>query len=156
MSKKPWIWSACRSTVSTRSVPTVEIIFAATFAVIGTRAERGRRSWRAYPKYGITAVTSVAEARLSASTSTSSSMKFAGVGAEVGCTTYTSCLLTFSSISTCTSPSENRPTIARPSRMPSSRQISCASGRLAFPAKTRMPSDLTCVFICGRLQPVPA
>jgi hypothetical protein len=47
MSKKPWIWSACRSTVSTRSVPTAPNIFAATLAVIGTREERGRRSWRA-------------------------------------------------------------------------------------------------------------
>ena len=35
------------STVSTRSVPTVETICAATFAVIGPRAERGRRSCRA-------------------------------------------------------------------------------------------------------------
>ena len=47
MSKKPWICSACRSMVSTRSVRTVENICAATLAVIGTRAERGRRSWRA-------------------------------------------------------------------------------------------------------------
>jgi hypothetical protein len=47
MSKKPWICSACRSTVSTRSQFTAENIRAATFAVIGTRAERGRRSCRA-------------------------------------------------------------------------------------------------------------
>ena len=39
--------------------------------------------------------------------------------------------------------------------MPSSRQTSCASGRLAFPEKTRMPSDLTCVFT-RTAPPIPA
>jgi hypothetical protein len=47
MSKKPWICSACRSTVSTRSTPTLTIMSATTLAEIGTRAERTRRSWRA-------------------------------------------------------------------------------------------------------------
>src|SRR5690606_25516271 len=36
MSKKPWIWSACRSTVSTRSKPAAAISLATSFAVIGT------------------------------------------------------------------------------------------------------------------------
>ncbi len=47
MSKKPWIWSACRSMVSTRETPTVCSRLATTLAEIGTREERGRRSWRA-------------------------------------------------------------------------------------------------------------
>ena len=47
MSKKPWIWSACRSIVSTRSTPTVSSMLATTLALIGTRVERGRRSCRA-------------------------------------------------------------------------------------------------------------
>src|SRR6476646_3910406 len=44
MSKKPWIWSACRSIVSTRATPTDVSMFATTFALIATRAERGRRA----------------------------------------------------------------------------------------------------------------
>ena len=47
MLKKPWIWSAWMSIVSTRSAPASEIMFATTLAEIETRAERGRRSWRA-------------------------------------------------------------------------------------------------------------
>jgi hypothetical protein len=46
-SKKPWIWSAWRSIVSTRSMPTAASMFATSFALIATRAELGRRSWRA-------------------------------------------------------------------------------------------------------------
>src|SRR3954462_15190435 len=49
MSKNPWIWSACRSMVSTRATPTEASMFATTLALIATRAERGRRSWRAAP-----------------------------------------------------------------------------------------------------------
>ena len=45
--KKPWICSACRSTVSTLSTPTVTIMSATTLAVIGTLDERTLRSWRA-------------------------------------------------------------------------------------------------------------
>jgi hypothetical protein len=47
MLKKPWIWSACRSITITRSTPTVVSMSATTFALIATRAERGRRSCRA-------------------------------------------------------------------------------------------------------------
>jgi hypothetical protein len=46
-SKKPWIWSACRSIVSTRETPTEVSMLATTLALMPTRAERGRRSWRA-------------------------------------------------------------------------------------------------------------
>jgi hypothetical protein len=45
--KKPWIWSACRSITITRLTPAVVSMSATTLALIGTRAERGRRSWRA-------------------------------------------------------------------------------------------------------------
>jgi hypothetical protein len=47
MSKKPWIWSACRSMVRSRATPTDCSMLATTLALIATRAERGRRSWRA-------------------------------------------------------------------------------------------------------------
>ena len=47
MSKKPWIWSACRSMVSTLFTPTACSMLATTLAEIGTRVERGRRSCRA-------------------------------------------------------------------------------------------------------------
>src|SRR5690348_3974721 len=151
MSKKPWIWSAWMSTVSTRSVPTTSIIWAATFAVIGTRAARSLRSWRAYPKYGITAVTLAAEARFSASTSTSSSIRFSADGAQVDCITNTSWLRTFSSISTCTSPSENLPTTALPSGSPSVCATSSASFRLALPENS-IRLDVLCMIPVSRLQ----
>src|SRR5438477_389347 len=37
MSKKPWIWAACRSSVMTRSTPDCVIRFATSFAEIGVR-----------------------------------------------------------------------------------------------------------------------
>src|SRR5437016_962860 len=43
MSKKPWIWSACRSIVSRRFTPATVSMFATTFAEIATRALRARR-----------------------------------------------------------------------------------------------------------------
>src|SRR5690606_31922450 len=49
--------------------------------------------------------------------------------------TNTSCRRTFSSISTCTSPSENVETCALPWRTPSSRHTACASGLFALPEK---------------------
>ena len=45
--KNPCIWSACKSRVSTRSMPADTIMSAISLAVIGTRLARGRRSWRA-------------------------------------------------------------------------------------------------------------
>jgi hypothetical protein len=57
-------------------------------------------------------------ARLSASTMISSSIRFSLVGAQVDCTTNTSRARTFCWISTVTSPSEKRPTVARPSSTP--------------------------------------
>ena len=59
-----------------------------------------------------------AEARLSASTMMSSSIRFSLVGAQVDCTTNTSRARTFWLISTVTSPSEKRPTRAAPSEVP--------------------------------------
>ena len=46
MSKKPWIWVACRSMVRTRVVPAVEMRSATSFAEMGTRG-LSLRSWRA-------------------------------------------------------------------------------------------------------------
>src|SRR6185436_10917726 len=53
-------------------------------------------------------------ARLNASTMMSSSIRNSLVGAQVGCTTNTSRARTFCWISTSTSPSEKRPTLALP------------------------------------------
>ena len=83
--------------------------------MIGTREARGRRSWRANPKYGMTAVILDAEARLAASTITSISMRFSDAGGQVGCTINVSRPRIFSRISTLISPSEKRPTWARAS-----------------------------------------
>jgi hypothetical protein len=58
-----------------------------------------------------------AEARLSASTMISSSIRLSLVGAQVDCTTNTSRARTFWLISTVTSPSEKRPTWAAPREM---------------------------------------
>jgi TonB-dependent receptor len=49
ISKKPWIWPAWRSRVSTRSAPAWVIRLATSLAEIGVRGP-GLRSWRAYPK----------------------------------------------------------------------------------------------------------
>ena len=55
-----------------------------------------------------------ADARLSASTMINNSIRFSLVGAQVLCTTNTSRARTFWLISTVTSPSEKRPTVAEP------------------------------------------
>src|SRR5690242_909711 len=140
MLKKPWIWSACRSITITRLTPTVVSMSATTFAVIGTRAERGRRSCRAYPKYGIAAVTRAADARFSASTITRISIRLSLVGAHVDCSMNTSRPRTFSSSSTITSPSEKRPTTARPRLMFRCRHTASASLGFALPQKIRIRS----------------
>ena len=50
ISKKPWIWSECRSIVRSRSTPALDNIFATTFAVIATRADLGLLSCLEYPR----------------------------------------------------------------------------------------------------------
>jgi hypothetical protein len=77
-------------------------------------------------------------------------MKFSAVGAHVGCTTKAARPRTFSSISTCTSPSENRPTSALPGRMPSSRQTELANARLALPENTTTLSVFTAATLTTR------
>ena len=46
MSKKPWIWAACRSRVRTRSAPATVMRLATSLAEIGVRGP-DLRSWRA-------------------------------------------------------------------------------------------------------------
>src|SRR5687768_11744259 len=72
-------------------------------------------------------------ARFNASTMMSSSIRFSLVGAQVDCTTNTSLARTFCWISTVTSPSEKRPTLALPSSTPRWVAISCASTGLELP-----------------------
>jgi len=84
----------------------------------------------------MTALIRSAEARLSASTMISSSIRFSLVGAQVDCTTKTSRARTLVLISTVTSPSEKRLTVAAPSEMPRWLAISSASAGLALPVNT--------------------
>src|SRR5512133_1595402 len=99
-----------------------------------------------------------ADARLSASTMISSSIRLSLVGAHVDCTTKTSRARTLVLISTVTSPSEKRPTLAAPSEMPRCSAISAASAGLALPVNT-MKSGVgtTCIDWpsgCERLVPL--
>src|ERR1035438_8305410 len=81
----------------------------------------------------MTAVTLRAEARLSASTMMHSSITFSFVGEQVGWTTKISRARTFCSISTSTSPSEKRPTLALPRPIDRCVAMSCASAGFALP-----------------------
>ena len=71
--KKPWIWPACRSIVSTRSAPAASSIRATRRAEIGSRGA-DFLSWREYPNQGVTAITRCAEAPTAASIMNSSSI----------------------------------------------------------------------------------
>src|SRR5258708_5800499 len=122
-------------------------MFATSLAVMATRVARGRRSWRAYPKYGTTAVTRFAEARRQASAIISSSIK-CSAGGCVGCRMNTSRPRTFSLSSTLTSPSLNRSTSARPNGTCKCRVISCASGALALPVNTAIDNEPNSLFCC--------
>jgi len=84
----------------------------------------------------MTALMRSAEARLSASTMISNSIKLSLVGAQVDWTTNTSRARTFWLISTVTSPSEKRPTCAAPRVEPRKLAISTARPGLALPVKT--------------------
>ena len=77
-----------------------------------------------------------AEARFSASTITSTSIRLSLVGVQVDCSTNTSLPRTFSSSSTITSPSLKRPTVARPSWMFRCCTTSSASFGFALPVNT--------------------
>jgi hypothetical protein len=90
------------------------------------------RSWRAYPKYGTTAVIRAALARLAASMRRSSSRMFSA-GGPVGWTMNTSCPRTFSSILTKISPSANRLIVTQQSGRCNGLAIASASGRFAVP-----------------------
>src|SRR4051812_50064759 len=74
MSKKPWICPACRSIETNRSAPAEVIRSATRRAVMGVRGAT-LRSWRAYPKYGTTAVIEAGDARRGAAVMISSSLK---------------------------------------------------------------------------------
>ena len=78
-SKKPWIWSACKSIVIILVAPAVSSILATNLAAIGTLG-LSLRSCLAQPKYGITAVMCLADARFAASSIKRSSIKFSGPG----------------------------------------------------------------------------
>src|ERR1051326_2044286 len=88
----------------------------------------------------MTAVMRRADARLKASSMRSSSIRWSLVGVQIDWMTKTSPPRTFSVISTCTSPSLNRPTSAWPSGTPTYRAIASASGGLAFPANILISS----------------
>ena len=88
-SKKPCTWPACRSIVSTRSMPAVCISDATRRAVMGSRGA-DFLSWREYGYHGMTAVTRSAEPSFAASAMISSSIRFALTGLLQDCTRKTS------------------------------------------------------------------
>ena len=100
-----------------------------------------------------------AEARRQASTITSNSIRLSLVGGQVGCTMNTSRPRTFSLISTLTSPSLNRPTLARPTGKCRWRAMSCANAGLALPLNSarvsastiRVPSVASCPIAVPRI-----
>ena len=77
--KKPWIWPAWRSIVSTRSTPATSSMSATSFAVIGSRGF-DFLSWRVYGNHGTTAVIRFAEASLAAWTMIRSSTRWSLTG----------------------------------------------------------------------------
>ena len=97
MLKNPWIWRVWRSIVRIRSAPEAVRRSAISLAAIGTRG-LSFLSWRAYPKYGMTAVIREAEERRNASSRIRSSMMWSLTGEHVGWTTKMSAPRTFSSI----------------------------------------------------------
>src|SRR4051812_33609854 len=99
----------------------------------------------------MTALIRSADARLSASTMISSSIRFSLVGAQVDCTTNTSRARTLVLISTVTSPSEKRLTEAAPMVMPRWPAISSANAGLALPVNT-MKSGVGAACISGFFQ----
>ena len=77
--KKPWIWPACRSIVSTRSAPASWSMSATRRPEIGSRGF-ALRSWREYGNHGMTAVIRFAEASFAAWIISSSSIRFRSTG----------------------------------------------------------------------------
>ena len=80
-------------------------------------------------------------------------MRFWSTGLQVDCTMKTSLPRTESSISTITSPSLKRPTLALPSGMLRRATISSASGRFALPENTIMEVSWSKPFPAKRSLP---
>ena len=100
--KKPWIWPACRSIVSTRSAPASWSMSATRRAEIGSRGF-ALRSWRAYGKSGMTAVIRFADASFAAWIMSMSSIRCSSTGMQPVCTRKTSAPRIDSLVAACTS-----------------------------------------------------
>src|SRR5581483_6126917 len=145
--KKPWIWPACRSMVSTRSAPASWSMSATSRAEIGSRGF-AFRSWREYGNQGITAVIRFDEPSFAAWIISSSSMTFRSTGRLPVWTMKTSepridsryrqYVSPFANVSSCTSPSST----------PSFSAIRFASSGCDRPEKTisrfRGPRSIQC------------
>ena len=79
--KKPWIWPAWRSIVSTRSTPASWSMSATSLAEIGSRGF-AFRSCREYGNHGMTAVIRFADASFAAWIISTSSIRFLSTGGE--------------------------------------------------------------------------
>ena len=79
--KKPWIWPACRSIVSSRSTPASWSMSATRRPEIGSRG-LALRSCREYGNQGTTAVIRLAEASLAAWIISISSITFLSTGGQ--------------------------------------------------------------------------
>src|SRR3954449_10130745 len=133
--KKPWIWPACRSIVSTRSAPASCSMSATRRAEIGSRG-LALRSWRAYGYHGTTAVMRLAEASLAAWIISSSSIRFWSTGSHPVCTRKRSAPRIDSSKRTYVSPLPNVCSSIPPSSTPSGSAIREASARWERPENT--------------------
>ena len=98
ISKKPWIWPACKSTVTTLSAPALAIKLDTNFAEIDVRGTTFL-SCLAYPKYGITAVIFLAEDLFNASMHSNNSIRLSLAGDDTDWITKILFPLIFSFIS---------------------------------------------------------
>jgi VIT1/CCC1 family predicted Fe2+/Mn2+ transporter len=118
-------------------IPAVVIRSAHSLALMGVRGATFR-SCRAYPKYGITAVTRSADARLAASIIMSNSIRCRFTGGDVLFTRNTSRPRTFSPICMFISPSLNVDTMQRAGSTSKLSQIPAVSATEPLPLKIFM------------------
>src|SRR4051794_11257382 len=139
--KKPWIWPACRSIVSTRSAPASCSRSATKRAEIGSRGF-ALRSCRAYGNSGTTAVIRFADASFAAWIMKASSMMLRSIGGQPVWTRNRSAPRIDSSYRTYVSPFANVSSSIAPSSTPMCSAIRCASSGCERPDTTisRLPA----------------
>ena len=129
------------------SAPAALIMFATSLAPMDTRG-LSLRSWRAQPKYGITAITLLAEARFAASIDRRSSMRLS-VGGKVDCRMKQVAPRTLSAKKGTNSPSLKWVTSSGPSTTSgSSGPLSRFMAATTFSEKYRVASQVKMAILC--------